>query len=168
MTTSKDDFAKSPPELKNRSAKPSASYELLSDRYAVHRRDDAARSADPDPLVSDDGKVIEIVDGGPRRDDVRDGESGPVYALQPGGTIAVPTGRIFITFKAPEKISEREAEIKEAGYEIVQTLDYAANACWLRHVTGSIEESLAEIPKLEDLPDVENVEPQMLMPRMSR
>jgi hypothetical protein len=86
----------------------------------------------------------------------------PVYGLEPSGLPAVPTGQVFIRFAEGIKAEERRQEINQAGYEIVQSLSYAPQAAWLRARSDDIADALAEISKLEQLPDVENVEPQML------
>ncbi len=91
------------------------------------------------------------------------GKLSPVYTLHPGGSMAVPTGQVFIRFADGVNVEERREEIETAGYKIAQKLDYAPNAAWLRASSGSIAEALSGIDKLQKLKDVENVEPQMLM-----
>jgi len=122
-------------------------YKLENERYAVHRSDDE----------------LEFADGKAERADAR-----PVYVLQPGGTPAVPTGLVFVRFKEGVKPNERTRDIEKAGYEIEQTLDYAPEAAWLRAKSGEIADALKGIDKLARIADVENVEPQMLMRRVSR
>jgi hypothetical protein len=90
------------------------------------------------------------------------------YVLQPGGSTAKPTGRIFIRLADGVNISERSDEIEKAGYEIAEKIDYAPNAGWLTERSGSVEKALAGIEKLESIKDVENVEPQMLMKRVAK
>lgn len=90
----------------------------------------------------------------------------PVYAQQSGGgagSMVVPTGRVFIRFADAVKVADREPEIRNAGYEIDQKLDYAPNAGWLRARSGNIADALNDIATLAKLADVENVEPQLLM-----
>lgn len=53
-------------------------------------------------------------------------------------------------------------------YELVESLAYAPQAAWLRAPAGDIADALAGLPRLEQLPDVENVEPQMLMESVRR
>jgi len=45
---------------------------------------------------------------------------------------------------------------------------YAPNAAWLRARSGEIADALAGTPALDALPDLEAVEPQMLMERARR
>jgi hypothetical protein len=77
--------------------------------------------------------------------------------------LAVPTGRVFIRFADDIKAGDREAEIRAAGYEVDQQVDYAPNAAWLRARSGSIADALKGIDALRKVTGVENVEPQMLM-----
>ena len=93
---------------------------------------------------------------------------GPVYALQPGGAPAVPTGRVFIRFKEGVAVKDRLQEIEQAGYEIAQSIEYAPHAAWLRARSGEIADALTNFQTLERITDVENVEPQMLMQRTKR
>jgi hypothetical protein len=89
----------------------------------------------------------------------------PVYALQPSGPPAVPTGQIYIRFPEGVTAESRRDEIERAGYEIVKTSPYAPHTAWLKSASNSIGQSLTNIPALEKLRDVENVEPQMLTTR---
>ena len=91
-----------------------------------------------------------------------------VYATQPGGSHATPSGRIFIRFADGIDVADRVTEIEKAGYKIVETLAYATNAAWLTERSGSIGKALAGIKKLESIRDVENVEPQMLTKRVAK
>ena len=89
-------------------------------------------------------------------------ETTPVYALRQGGTLAVPTGKVFVRSAGNKKIEDFAEQFRKAGYEIAQTLSYAPNAGWLRAISSSIASSLAALDKLSVIPGVENVEPQML------
>lgn len=89
----------------------------------------------------------------------------PVYALQPSGTLAVPTGQVFIRFAEGVDVESQREVIKKAGYEIKQILSYAPHAAWLHSHSGNISDALTGISQLQTIPHVENVEPQMLMER---
>ena len=69
---------------------------------------------------------------------------------------------------AARYLEERRAEIEAAGYEMAQALDYAPHAAWVRARSGRIADALNGLRRLEAIPDVENVEPQMLTPRAAR
>jgi hypothetical protein len=111
---------------------------------------------------------IEIFRGEAEQQKNAPGQVGPVYTLQPGGAPAVPTGRVFIRFKEGVPVERRLREIEQAGYEVAQRLEYAPHAAWLRARSGEIADALTRIPALEQIADVENVEPQMLMQRANR
>jgi hypothetical protein len=96
------------------------------------------------------------------------GTLGPIYTLQADGTLAVPTGLVFIRFVEGVEVESHREAIKQAGYEIAQSLSYAPHAAWLRAQSGNILDALVGISKLEAIPNVENVEPQMLMERVQR
>lgn len=52
--------------------------------------------------------------------------------------------------------------------ELVESLAYVPQAAWLRAPSGDIAAALAGLSRLEQLADVENVEPQMLMESVRR
>ena len=158
MTTPQDIFAECPAQVRGRTLEPSAVYELMRDRYALHRG----------PAGTSDDRPIEIIEGKPDDRAIAAGAVGPVYALQPAGTQAVPTGLVFVRFKAGVKATERTKDIERAGYKIARTVEYSPGAAWLRDTSNNIGQALNGIPKLEKIAGVENVEPQMLMARVSR
>jgi hypothetical protein len=92
----------------------------------------------------------------------------PVYALEGGGPPAVPTGQVFIRFAESVSIAERRQAVARAGFTVVETLPYAPHAAWVRATDGGIAAALAAIPALEGLPDIVNVEPQLLLKRAPR
>ena len=92
----------------------------------------------------------------------------PVYAPESAGPPAVPTGRVFVRFAENVPVDDRRDDLARAGYTVIQTLSYAPHAAWVRARDGDIAASLAGIAALEALPDVVNVEPQMLMKSQRR
>ena len=85
----------------------------------------------------------------------------PVYTLQPGGRVAVPTGRVFVRLAPEQRFQDHADSFRKAGYEIVEAVSYAPNAGWVRSAK-SVAAALAGLQRLAALPVVENVEPQML------
>jgi hypothetical protein len=172
MTSQQDRFAKYPREMRSSSQRPSIVYTRLPDHYAVRRdHTEAPPSEGIITTISEDGGKIEVFReeaANERKRAASRGEVRPVYALQPGGTPAVPTGQVFIRFIEGIPVKERVREIQQAGYEIAQSLEYAPHAAWLRARSGEIADALAGIQALEKIADVENVEPQMLMQRANR
>ena len=162
MSANKDDFAKYPTELWVGAGEKAQAYKLLPRFYAVHgAREDAGG---PEPLQTFSEENIAVFKGEPGETSAAGSRNlSPVYALHPGGSMAVPTGQVFIRFADGVKVEDRSEEIEKAGYEVAQKLDYAPNAAWLHASSGSIADGLNAIDKLQKLKDVENVEPQMLM-----
>jgi hypothetical protein len=145
-------------------------YVLKAGHYAVHQRSSTlpARGA---VLSLDDGdSAIVVFQGEPDEmaEAAQTGGLSPVYGLQPGDLPAVPTGRVFVRFAEGVKAESHRQQISQAGYELVESLAYAPQAAWLRSRSGDIADALAGIPALEQLPDVENVEPQMLKESVRR
>lgn len=171
MASQQDRFPAFPYEVRSSTQQPSVGYTRLPDYYALHRPSpDTLPSADALTVMNDDEALIEVFQGDAdeRKHAGSLGEVGPVYALHPGGTPAVPTGRVFIRFREGVRAEERLQEIDQAGYEIAQRIAYAPHAAWLQARSGKIADALTGISALEKLADVENVEPQMLMPRANR
>lgn len=120
--------------------------------------------------MREDEALIEVFQGqvDERKRAVSPGKIGPVYFLHSGGTLAVPTGRVFIRFQEGVRAEEHRQEIEQAGYDIAQSPVYAPHAAWLRARSGEIADALTGIPTLEKIANVENIEPQMLMQRATR
>ena len=139
---------------------PTAEGDVVLDRaddlVAVHDVPDAER-AETD-LSFEGGRVAVR-----RVDDVREAPSqavGPVYRQQPGGTPAVPTGRIMVRYAAGDPIERHRGELAAAGYELEDVLGYAPQAGWVRGT--DIGSSLAGLDRLAALDGIEHVEPQLL------
>lgn len=185
---STDDIFQNYPQQLPASSDPNAAvYKRLPGFYAVHGWRAGTPGAEPVQTFEDG--AIAIMQGEPDPDapasDLVDATAdpsdaaanatkatatqvklSPVYAQQSGGaqgSMAVPTGRVFIRFADAVKIEDRETEISNAGYELDQKLAYAPNAAWLRARSGSIADALNDIAALQKLADVENIEPQLLM-----
>lgn len=163
MSANKDVFAGYPTELRVGAGEKAQVYQRLPGYYAIHgAREDAGG---PEPVQTFEDGDVALFKGEPDANHpaAGAGKLSPVYTLHPGGSMAVPTGQVFIRFADGVNVEERREEIETAGYKIAQKLDYAPNAAWLRASSGSIAEALSGIDKLQKLKDVENVEPQMLM-----
>lgn len=87
---------------------------------------------------------------------------GPVYRRVPGGEPVVPTGRVLVRFSPDQQAEARGADLATVGYEIDEVLSYAPSAAWVRSADGDVAGALASLDRLAALPDVENVEPQMI------
>jgi len=86
----------------------------------------------------------------------------PVYALTPRGAPAVPTGLVLVRFREGIAAAACADVVARQGFTIHDVLPYAPSAAWVRAASGGIPASLRGIAALESLPDVVNVEPQMV------
>ena len=85
-----------------------------------------------------------------------------MYALEPDGDRAVPSGRVFVRFAAGVQAAERSDALSRAGYEVLDIPLYAPQAAWVGAAGGDMAAALRGLVRLEGIEDVENVEPQML------
>lgn len=169
MSTNKDAFAGYPTELRGGTAEQGQTYKRLPGYYAIHDAREAAGGPEPVQTFAEENIAVFKEEAGESADARAASKNlGPVYTLHSGGSMAVPTGQVFIRFAEGIKVDDRREEIEKAGYKIAQKLDYAANAAWLRASSGNIADALNGIDELQKLKDLENVEPQMLMPAARR
>jgi hypothetical protein len=157
-----DELVQAPRELRAASG---ATYVRRADLRALHDLPPGTPVEDA-LLALDDGAVAVFPVGHALW--ATGARSGPVYALEPGGTLAVPTGRLYVRFAEGVSATSRADALREAGYELVDSPRYAPHTAWVRPLEGEIGRALADVERLARLPDVERVEPQMLMPRSMR
>ncbi len=157
-----DVFASFPQQIPVSSRPGAGTYKLMPGYYAIHGTQPGAPNRDAVQLFNEGS--IAVFKGSPDEAKVvAPDKLSPVYALAPGGSPAVSTGLIFLRLAEGSPVGKLKEEIKGAGYEVAESLAYAPNAAWLRARSGKIEDALAGLKALEKLPDVESVEPQMLM-----
>jgi hypothetical protein len=157
-----------PQKVPSSSAPQAPAFVRLPGMYAVHGRGPAPAGE----LVCElEGDAIRVYRGQP--DDLTSGRGkpaavSPVYGLGGQGPPAVPTGQVLVRFADGVRIEDRRDQIERAGYALQEPLAYAPQAGWVQAASGGIAAALEGIPRLAALPDVAQVEPQMLMPRSSR
>jgi hypothetical protein len=140
--------------------------------YAVHYAPSDSAPSGAMLVFGEDG--IAVFHDDPARTDhqdctmLEDTAVTPVYALQSSGQMAVPTGLVFIRFAETVAAEAQRQAIAQAGYEIAQIPSYAPHAAWLRARSGKMADALTGLSRLAAIATVENVEPQMLMPRQQR
>lgn len=165
-------FSEYPQQIRSGTHPSAALYSRESGYYAVHYQQ--PDTAAPGAILQLNEGAIAVFPGQPDEPQnalqlaSKTGTVGPIYTLQPGGSFAVPTGLIFIRFAQGVEVDTQHEAIQNAGYEVDQSLSYAPNAAWLRASSGSLLEALKGISRLESIPHVEAVEPQMLMPSTPR
>jgi hypothetical protein len=172
VTFQKNYFSEYPQQIRFGTEQSAVLYSRKSGYYAVHYKQPGTVA--PGAVLQLNDGAIAVFQGEPDEPEnaIRlastTGTLGPIYTLQADGTLAVPTGLVFIRFVEGVEVESNQEAIKQAGYEIAQSLSYAPQAAWLRAQSGNILDALVGISKLEAIPNVENVEPQMLMERVQR
>ncbi|HMS82461.1 MAG TPA: hypothetical protein PKD12_02275 [Nitrospira sp.] len=92
----------------------------------------------------------------------------PVYRLEPHGPLAVPTSRIYVRAKEGTSLEDHRTQLANLGYAIVEVPAYAPHTAWVQATTRDVGTSLQHFEQLTTLPDVEHVEPELLMKRSQR
>ncbi|WP_375467748.1 hypothetical protein [uncultured Nostoc sp.] len=162
----KDYFSEYPEQIRVGSDRTAVSYTRKPGYYAIHYNQPKTVASGAvlqlnDGAMSTTGYAYAVFPGEPNQSE--QGTLSPIYTLQPNGSLAVPTGLVFIRFAEGVDVESQREVINQAGYEVAQSLDYAPHAAWLRAQSGNIVDAIAGIPQLEAIPKVENIEPQMLM-----
>lgn len=135
-----------------------AAYELADDVVARH-----GAAPGPSPVMRLDADRISVEPLAavePRQ--VEEGVIGPVYRQIGGGGLAVPSGRVFVRFAEGDSAAAHEHELAAAGYRLEEVPAYAPHAAWLRPAGGKVADALSHLGRVERLPAVEHVEPQLL------
>jgi hypothetical protein len=163
-----DYFSEYPEEIRVGSDDTAVSYTRKSGYYAIHYNQPKAIAPGAilqlnDGAMSTTGYAYAVFSGKPNQSEQN--KLSPIYTVQPNGSLAVPTGMVFIRFAEGVDVESQRKEINRAGYEVVQILSYAPHGAWLRAQSGNIADAIARIPQLQAIPKVENIEPQMLMER---
>jgi hypothetical protein len=154
-------FSEYPEEIRVGSDDTAVSYTRKSGYYAIHYNQPKTIASEA-ILQLNDG-AIAVFSGKPNQSEQN--KLSPIYTVQPNGSLAVPTGLVFIRFAEGVDVESQREVINRAGYEVAQILSYAPHSAWLRAQSGNIADAIARIPQLEAIPKVENIEPQMLMER---
>ncbi len=157
-----DPFSQYPRRIKAKTEAPDLRYVRLSDYFAIHGVLPADFHARVVGELGDENIFICRAEPSLPPPPLTSAVATPVYALEPDGAPAVPTGLVFVRFAEHIPAKERCDALADAGYVIHQILSYAPHAAWVKVASGDISAALAALPALESLPDVENVEPQML------
>lgn len=90
-----------------------------------------------------------------------------VYSLGSAGRPLVPTGRILVRFGESGRAEAHRDAIERAGYRLVEPLVHAPHAAWVDSPDGPAS-ALRGLGRLEALPGVVHVEPEMAGRRTTR
>jgi hypothetical protein len=155
-------FSEFPERIDASSERPHLLYHRLPEHYAIHGPlpTQLAHSV----LVHFPGQSIAVCRGmpDPQLMQTKSLSITPVYALEPNGPFAVPTGLVFVRFKEGMKAEAQEQNLASTGYTITDIPLYAPHTAWVRHQSEDIATALTNLASLVTLSDVVNVEPQML------
>lgn len=145
-----------PKRIELESAGRRSAYTLRDDLYAEHDWNGAAA---PAPLLAfPDARVA--VFSGSRRGRM------PVYASEPGGGLAIPTGTVWVRFADGVDAQSRAADLEQVGFRIERVPKYAPNGAFVKAAEPAL--ALTHLDDLRALEGVVLVEPQMLSQASSR
>jgi hypothetical protein len=113
-------------------------------------------------------EAIAVLAGAPAAPPAPGQAISPVYAQAGSDELAVPTGALFLRVRTGDRANDHRDALQQAGFRIAQVPDHAPEAAWLRATSGSIAEALGGLSRLQELPGVESVEPQLLRRRAHR
>ena len=164
----KEQFSNYPKKIKASTQHAENYYVLKNGLYAVHG--DVPPPCKAAIVVSIEEGKIAICKGNPDElpPSVDRNTITPVYALASSGPLAVPTGLILVRYTDNITAISQQQALQRIGYIIDQELHYVPQALWVKSANGDIAYGLNNISLLETQPDVENVEPQMLMESVRR
>jgi len=157
-----------PRTLRASTEQPKVVYRRLPDLIAIHGGVEVPRDLEKVVSFEDPPVLVCRLGEGPVPRALPQSTVGAVYSLTPRGAPAVPTGLVLVRFAEGVVATRRGDMLAREGFTLVDVLPYAPGAAWVRAISGGISASLAGIKALESLPDVVNVEPQMLRPPVRR
>jgi hypothetical protein len=154
-------FSEFPERIHASTERPHLLYNRLPDHYAIHGPL-PAQLAQSVLLYLHDQSIAVCRGTDQQLMQAKDLAITPVYALEPNGPFAVPTGLVFVRFKEEIKAETQYQALASAGFTIIDIPLYAPYSAWVRHKSEDIAAALTNLSSLETLSDVVNVEPQML------
>ena len=159
-----DDLAAFPSTIELGRTRPPRRYARSADLIAIH-------GALPSGLAAGEGETlapgITLLPSGLATRVASGVRVTPVYVLATGTQPLVPTGRVLVRFAESESAEAHRRDIESAGYRLVESLPYARHAVWLES-PQSWGAALRDLPRLESLPGVVHVEPEMVGRRATR
>ena len=168
MNDPRDFFRAYPPELKVGTERAEQRYYRDHKCFALQGRiaDDAGLSVVWFSLSD----RIAVIEGPPGEQgaDLDPKRLRPVYRLSANGPPLVPTGLVFLRFVEGVAAEDKREALAAAGYRIASVPSYAKHSAWVTARDGRLLSSLSGIARLEALPDIVNIEPQLLGPRAQR
>jgi hypothetical protein len=149
-----------PAELEVRSQEGAvARYKLAPEFYASSTGEPLSAT---DRLAARLDENIAVFEGAAPKGDAAADKVLPVYRAQPSGAFAIPTGRVWVRFADGVEAARQHEAMAKLGFRIEESPAWAPQAAWVRASSGKIADALADASRLKALPDVAQVEPQML------
>ena len=168
MNDPRDFFRAYPPELKVSTERAEQRYHRDQKCFALEGTiaEDAGLSVAWFSLSDN----IAVIEGTPSEQgaDLDPKRLRPVFRLSANGPPLVPTGLVFVRFIEGVAAEDKREQLAAAGYSIASVPSYARHSAWVTASDGRLSTSLADIDRLEAIPDIVNVEPQLLGPRARR
>ena len=159
-----DDFAAFPSTIELSRTQPARRYTRRADLIAIH-------GALPSGLAAGEGETlapgITLLPSGPAGRVHSGARVTPVYVLDTGAQPLVPTGRVLVRFAEGESAEGHRGDLESAGYRLAESLPYARHAVWVESPQGW-GAALRDLPRLDSLPGVVHVEPEMVGRRATR
>jgi len=85
----------------------------------------------------------------------------PVYRMGRHGSIAIPTGRLFVRMDPAVRLADQAENLKESGLHIDKSYDWAPNAGWVRGDSDDFSDVLSKIDLISDRLKA-HVEPELI------
>jgi hypothetical protein len=145
-----------PERIEVESAGRRGTYSLRTDLYAVHDWDGSSAES---PVLALPETRVAVFSGSPA------GRM-PVYAMEPGGGLFVPTGTVWVRFAEGVDAASRAPDLEKIGFRIERSPKYAPNAAFVAAAEPAA--ALSGLSALRALEGVEHVELQMLSAASSR
>jgi hypothetical protein len=160
-----------PPRVRVGAGAQAAEFFLVPEKVAFHGLPSGVVPKEAVDVFGNEG--IAVFEAGAQGEAARpslEGETrrGPVYATSNGGSLAVPTGRIFLRLVEGGHPLHLTPDLASLGFAIQEIPSHAPHTAWLAPVSGDVTKALAALEDLARLPGVRGVEPQMLMRRVPR
>lgn len=89
----------------------------------------------------------------------------PTYRLENNPLPYVPTGKIFIRFTPGVQAKEKSVVLHDLDYCIDEISNEAMHTAWIKSCHDDASEALRQLASLRNVAQLENAEPQMLMPK---
>ncbi len=135
-----------------------------AENYHAVKNAPSAQAKEAVLTLKDDDSTYLILKGEPQAP----GEGVSAVYQGNGGVLVVPTGRVFVRLNEGARVEAHAPAFRKLGFVITQSLPYAPHVAWLEREDGDAAAALRSVGALEKLPQVCNVEPQLLAARAWR